>query len=98
MAALLRLACCLSIAVAAAPAAAELRIPRLTLQSVESGRVDALPRAEPFARLRQFEEDSAMLPVWTLPFGAGADARKRRGVSFGIRPHRGLKATAKLRF
>ena len=100
MAAAFRLVPLLLIAVAVEPAAAEPLKPGLKLQSIDSVRFHEppSPRNNPALRHRLFPEDEDSLPSWTLPFGAGADERDRRGLSFRVRPGRGLKATAKIRF
>ena len=99
MAAALRLAPWLLIAVAAEPAAAQTQAPRLKLQSLDVTGPNEPARAqhEPLFKQR-FDYERETLPDWTFPFGTRADERGRRGVSFGIRPGRGVKATARIRF
>jgi hypothetical protein len=100
MADALRFAPWLLIAVAAGPAAAQSHIPRLKLQSVDPVRAEPipeLPRA-PLHGPRFFEEQRDALPSWNLPFAPSAADRDRRGFSFSVRPGRGIKATARLRF
>ena len=53
---------------------------------------------DPVLGPRLFQYDRETLPDWTLPFGPRAKDPDRRGLSFGLRPGRGLKATARLRF
>ena len=100
MADALRFAPWLLIAVSAGPAAAQSHIPRLKLQSNEIVRAEPipeLPRA-PLLGPRFFDDDREAGPSWYLPFGPRADDRDRRGFSFSVRPGRGIKATARLRF
>ena len=94
-----RLAPLLLIAVALDPAAAEPPKPTTKLQSIDAVRISEppSPRNDPALRLRLFQDDSEILPAWTLPFGSQS-ARERGGVRFSVRPGKGLKATAKVRF
>ena len=80
-------------------AAAPVR-PGLNLQSMDSVRFDepAWTWRDPVLGRRLFQDDVETLPSWSLPFGNRADDRDRRGFQFSVRPGRGLKATAKLRF
>ena len=95
----IRLAPLLLIAVAVEPAAAEPSNPSLTLQSIDSVRSQETPRQQDRAlRHRLFQQDEETLPAWTLPFGLQSDERDRRGVTFSVRPGRGLKAKARIRF
>ncbi len=97
----LRLAPLLLAAVAIHPAAAAEPVPPgPRLQSIDSVRFaePLSPRTDPALRLRLFGDDEEVLPAWTLPFGTQADQRDRRGVSFSVRPGKGLKARAKIRF
>ena len=95
-----RLAPSLLIALAAYPAAAEPVKPGPKLQSMDSVRFvePPSPRNDPALRLRLFRDEEEFLPAWTLPFGNRADDRDRRGISFSVRPGKGLKARAKIRF
>ncbi|MEA3079200.1 MAG: hypothetical protein QOF05_608 [Sphingomonadales bacterium] len=85
------------IAVAAAPAAAEPRIPKMQMHSVDAGGFDKLTwaRRDPVFGPRFAQEEA--LPTWTLPF-APSDGHDRRGLSFGVRPQHGLKAMMRFRF
>ena len=98
MADALRFAIWLPVAVAAAPATAEPQGPTLPLSSTEAlhddPRTRSMPR--PIIGLRQLQEQDEVWPVWTI--SPRAADRGRRGWSFGVRPGRGLKAAAKLRF
>ena len=100
MADAVRLAPLLLIAVAIEPATAEPLKPNLKLQSIDAVRFHEPPSPtnDPALRLRLFPADEQILPAWTLPFGNRTDDRDRRGMTFSVRPGRGLKATAKLRF
>ncbi len=95
-----RLAPWLLIAAAVDPAAAAPPTPKLSLQSMNSIPSDEAvrDRKAPLLGPRLFQYDSERLPEWTLPFGPSAGEPGRRGLSFGIRPGRGVKAVAKLRF
>ena len=94
-----RLAPLLLIAVALDPAAAEPQKPALKLQSIEAVRFSEppSPNNDPALRLRLFRDDAEIMPAWTLPFGSQSE-RERGGIRFSVRPGRGLKATAKIRF
>ena len=96
----IRLAPLLLIAVAVHPAAAEPQRPAPKLQSMDSVRFDEPPPAQydPALRHRLFQQDEEILPAWTLPFGLQSDERDGRGVRFSVRPGRGLKAKARIRF
>jgi hypothetical protein len=95
----IRVAPLLLIAVAAGPAAAEPSKPSLTLQSMDSVRSQELPRLHDRAlRHRLFKEDEENTPTWTLPLGLQSDERDNRPVTFSVRPGRGLKAVARIRF
>ena len=87
------------IAVAIDPAMAEPPRPTLKLQSMESVRLSEprAPQQDPAFRHRLFQEDEQTTPAWTLPFGLQSDDRDRR-VTFSVRPGRGLKAKARIRF
>lgn len=100
MADALRLAPWLLIALAVDPAAAQPPRPSLKLQSMDAVRFNEPPstRYDPALRHRLFQEEEEILPAWTLPFGPQAEERDRRGVTLRVRPGRGVKATAKLRF
>jgi hypothetical protein len=92
----------LLLAVAAVPAAAKPRMPELTLDTVAAGNFNepARNRHDPVRDPvlgRRFAQEEA-LPTWTLPFGPSAGERDRRGLSFSVRSHHGLKAMARLRF
>jgi hypothetical protein len=95
----IRVAPLLLIAVALDPAMAEPPRPTMKLQSMESVRLSEprAPRQDPAFRHRLFQEDEQARPTWTLPFGLESDDRDRR-VTFSLRPGRGLKAKAKIRF
>ena len=95
----IRLAPLLLIAVAAEPTAAEPPKPAIKLQSIDAVRFSEppSPRNDPALRLRLFQDDSDIEPAWTLPFGSQSES-ERGGVQFSVRPGRGLKATAKVRF
>ena len=95
----IRLAPLLFIAVAIDPAAAEPLKSAVTLQSIDTVRFSEppSPHNDPALRLRLFRGDSEIVPAWTLPFGSQSE-RERGGVWFSVRPGRGLKATAKVRF
>jgi hypothetical protein len=86
------------IAVAIDPAMAEPLKPTIKLQSIDAVRLSEppSPRNDPALRLRLFQDDSDIAPAWNLPFGSSK--RERGGVRFSVRPGRGLKATAKVRF
>ena len=96
----IRLAPLLLIAVAATPAAAEPPRPSLKLQSMDSVRSHEPPptQYDPALRHRLFQEDEEALPAWTLPFGLQSDEPDGRRVTFSVRPGRGLKAKARIRF
>ena len=96
----IRLAPLLMIAVSATPAAAEPVRPSLKLHSMDSVRFHEPPTAQYDSALRHrlFQEDEATLPAWTLPFGLQSDERDGRRVTFSVRPGRGLKAKARIRF
>ena len=96
----IRLAPLLLIAVAVQPAAAEPPRPGVKLQSMDSVRLNEPPPAhyDPALRHRLFQEDEESLPAWTLPFGLQSDDRGDRRVTFSVRPGRGLKAKARIRF
>ena|SRR5688572_2046403 len=100
MADALRLAPLLLLAFAIEPAAAEPLRPSVKLQSIDAVRFHEPPSPtnDPALRLRLFPGDEQVLPAWSLPFGTRADDRDRRGMTFSVRPGRGLKATAKIRF
>lgn len=100
MADAIRFAPLLFVAVAADPTAAEPVGSNMKLQSFEAVRLHEppSPRNDPALRLRLFPGDETIVPTWTLPFGTQADQRERGGVSFSIRPGRGVKASAKIRF
>jgi hypothetical protein len=100
MADALRLAPWLLIAIAADPAVAEPQMPGLKLHPVEGSRLGepARTRRDPVLGRHPFEDEGATLPSWGLPFGLGPGDRDRRGLSFSVRPHHGLKAMAKFRF
>ncbi len=85
------------IAVAIDPAMAEPLKPAIKLQSIDAVRLSEppSPRNDPALRLRLFQDDSDVVPAWNLPFGSQSE---RDGVRFSVRPGRGLKATAKVRF
>jgi hypothetical protein len=87
------------IAVAIDPAMAEPLKPSIKLQSIDAVRFGEPPSArnDPALRLRLFQDDGDIMPAWNLPFGS-QPARERGGVQFSVRPGRGLKATAKVRF
>ena len=95
----IRLAPLLLIAVALDPAAAEPLKPSIKLQSMDAVRFSEppSPRNDPALRLRLFQDDSDVIPAWTLPFGSQSE-REPGGVRFSVRPGHGLKATAKIRF
>jgi hypothetical protein len=95
----IRVAPLLMIAVALDPAMAEPPRPTLKLQSIDAVRFSEppSPRNDPALRLRLFQDDSEIGPAWNLPFGSQSE-RERGGVRFSVRPGRGLKATAKVRF
>ena len=95
----IRLAPLLLIAVALDPAAAEPPSTAIKLQSIDAVRFSEppSPRNDPALRLRLFQDDSEMLPAWNLPFGSQSGL-ERGGVRFSVRPGKGLKATAKIRF
>jgi hypothetical protein len=95
----IRLAPLLLIAVVVEPAAAEPLHPATKLQSLDSVRSqETLPQHDRAFRHRLFQEDEEMTPAWTLPFGLQADDRDDRRVTFSVRPGRGLKAKARIRF
>ena len=100
MADAMRLAPLLLIAIAVEPAAAQSTIARMKLQSADAVRFDepSRSRPDPLVGFRLFQDDRETLPSWALPFGSRAGERDRRGLSFSVRPGRGVKATAKLRF
>ena len=100
MADALRFAPWLLIAVAVDPAAAGPPTPKLSLQSLHSIAPDepVRGRREPILGQRMVHYEREALPDWTLPFGPGANDPGRRGFSFGIRPGRGIKARARIRF
>ena len=100
MADALRLAPLLLVAMAFEPASAEPVKPGLKLQSLDAVRFSepATFRKDPVLRLQLSREDEDMMPGWTLPFVSQEDDRSRRGVTFSVRPGRGLKARAKFRF
>ena len=100
MADALRLLPVLLIAVAVDSAAAQPMGPSARPQSVDKVRIDepAWKWRHPVLEHHRFQEDSENLPAWTLPFGGGADEGDRRAVTFSVRPGRGLKARAKIRF
>ena len=90
----------LLIVVAAAPAAAKPRMPNMQLHSFDAVRLDEPARAQhdPVLGRHLFADDGATLSNWGLPFGPSPGDRDRRGLSFSVRPHHGLRATAKFRF
>ena len=93
-----RLAPWLLIAVAIDAVAAQPPRPRLKLQSMELVRLNERPpQYHPALRHRLFQEDEEIRPAWTRPFGVQPDDRDR-GVTFSVRPGRGLKARARIRF
>jgi hypothetical protein len=99
MDAAIRLVPWLLIAVAVEPAAAEPLHPATKLQSLDSVRSQELPPQQDRAfRHRLFQEDEEIKPAWTLPFGLQANERDDRRVTFSVRPGRGLKAKARIRF
>jgi hypothetical protein len=95
----IRVAPLLLIAVALDPAMAEPPRPTLKLQSMETVRLiePRAPQQDPAFRHRLFQEDEQARPSWILPFGLQSDDPDRR-VTFSVRPGRGLKAKAKIRF
>jgi hypothetical protein len=95
----IRVAPMLLIAVAIDPAAAEPVRPAINLQSIDAVRFSEppSPRNDPALRLRLFQDDAEIMPAWNLPFGSQSE-RERGGVRFSVRPGKGLKATAKVRF
>ena len=95
----IRVAPLLLIAVALDPAMAEPPRPNLKLQSMETVRLSEprAPQQDPAFRHRLFQEDEQAMPSWILPFGLQSDDPDRR-VTFSVRPGRGLKAKAKIRF
>jgi hypothetical protein len=98
MTAVLRLGPWLLIAAAMKPAAAEPPALALQLHPPEPKGVERptpLP-SDPIIGLRLLQEQSEAWPMWVLT--PRDDDRGRRGLSFGVRPGRGLKATAKIRF
>ena len=97
MTAALRLAPWLTIAVAMDAAAAQPPAPALKLHSADP-RAFAQPAPgnnAPIIGPRFLEEQDAW-PAWIIT--PRANERGRRGWSFGVKPGRGLKATAKVRF
>jgi hypothetical protein len=96
----IRLAPLLLITVVVDPAAAEPPRPSLKLQSMEVVRLDEPSRAhhDPALRPRLFQQDEEASPAWTLPFGLQPDDGDDRRVTFSVRPGRGLKARARIRF
>ena len=96
----LRYATVLLIAFAADGVSAESRGPGLKLQSMESVRFDepAWTWRDPVLGWRLFQDDTEIVPSWNLPLGSRSNERDRRGIRFGVRPGRGLKGTAKIRF
>ena len=90
----------LLIAVAADPATAQSTIATLKMQSAEAVRSDEQSRTrhDPLVGFRLFQDDRESLPMWSFPLGARGDQRDKRGMSFSVRPGRGVKATARLRF
>ena len=100
MANALHLAPLLLVTIAFEPASAEPAKPSLKLQSIDAVRFSepATFRRDPALRLQLSREDEEMMPGWTLPFVSQEDDRGRRGVTFSVRPGRGLKARAKIRF
>ena len=96
----IRFAPLLLIALTLEPAAAEPPRPTVKLQSIDAVRFDEQSPGHygPAFRLQLLQEDSEALPAWTLPFGGSAGEQERRGVTFSVRPGRGVKATAKVRF
>ena len=95
----IRLSPLLLIAIAIEPAMAQPLKPAINLQSIDAVRLTEppSPRNDPALRLRLFQDDSDMVPAWNLPFGSQSE-RESGGVRFSVRPGRGLKATAKVRF
>ena len=95
----IRVAPLLLIAIAIDPAAAEPVRPAIKLQSIDAVRFSEppSPRNDPALRLRLFQDDAEIVPAWNLPFGSQSGL-ERGGVRFSVRPGRGLKATAKIRF
>ena len=100
MADALRLAPLLLVAIALEPASAEPPQPGPQLQSVKAVPLsEPAPRGgDPAMRHRLFQEDEEFLPAWTLPFGLQSNERDERRVTFSVRPGRGLKARARIRF
>jgi hypothetical protein len=94
----IRLAPWLLIAIAINPASAQPPRPSLKLQSIDLVRLtERPPQYDPALRHRLFQEDEQVSPAWTLPFGLNSDDGDR-GVTFSVRPGRGLKARARIRF
>ena len=100
MADALRLAPILLIAVAVDAAAAQPMGPLAGPQLADKARIDrpAWQWRDPVQERQLFLEESESLPAWTLPFGAGAGEPGRGRVTISVRPGRGLKAIAKIRF
>ena len=95
----IRLVPLLLITVAIKPAAAEPPGPSLKVQSMDSVRSQEPSRQQDRAlRHRLFQQDEETLPAWTLPFGLQSDERDSGRVTFSVRPGRGLKAKARIRF
>ena len=94
-----RLAPLVFLTAAVYPAAAEPSRPSVKLQSMESVRSSEprAPQQDPAFRHRLLQEDELALPAWVLPFGLQSDDPNRR-VTFSVRPGRGLKAKARIRF
>jgi hypothetical protein len=82
------------------PAAAQPPRASLKLQSIDAVRISEPPATQLDAKMRHrlFQQDEETLPAWTLPFGLQSDGRERGGVTFSVRPGRGLKARARIRF
>ena len=98
MAIALRFAPMLLIAAAVEPAAAQSQARERALFPFVSSRLEPVAGTSPerIARDRLLREQEEARPAWT--FGFPSAERRRSGWSFGVRPGRGLKGSAKLRF
>ena len=96
----LRFAPLLLVAIAVGPASAEPSQPSLQLQSVKAVAFSEPPSTsrDRAMRHRLFQNDDEVVPGWSLPFGLQSDERDSRRVTFSVRPGRGLKARARIRF
>ena len=96
----IRLAPLILLTAAVHPAAAEPPRASLNLQSMDTARYREPSSTHVDAKMRHrlFQQDEETLPAWTLPFGLQSDQQDDRRVTFSVRPGRGLKARARIRF